>query len=371
MKAWQIVPAFSDAQQEGTADSWATIQAAINSAIASGAELLIPPGDYKTSATLVWAANWAAIRGISAVTTSITASGPGYNTFVVGNGSPFAGGASGYIEGLHLLGNSRPATPTGISCLQLNGMYEFKVESMIVDTNDIGFDMINNCFGSQYTNIRGGFGGTVNVGLYLRTGTQSGSDITINNAWLVGVFAGVCVAGSGGGYHVNGGQIAAGEGTSAPNDLAGAFVLGYDYLTAVTGSCSVDIRSTSFEGTNNAWVFRSCDQTYLVADAIGMNPTSQTSLAIGVYKGTNAKNAAFSFRDVTISGFWSNPQLIVADNSYASPTNQPFLESGTQIAAQAPTINGKNSFGWMVDAAGKLWASMLGQSGLSTDSVID
>jgi hypothetical protein len=347
-----IIPTGAD--PTGATDSYAAIQAAITAAIAQNRELLIPAGTYIVSAGLTAPSNAFRMRGAGANVTSITASTSGYNTLTIGTGTGVVE-PSGYVRDIHLLGNSRTSN-SGISALQLDGVRQYEVDSVTADTDDIGFDLINNCYGSQFTNIRGGFGGTLNVGVNLRTGAQSGSDISFYNPWVIGQIAGVEMSGGGGGYHFWGGQLGAGEGTAMATDTSGTVILGKDYLTGTTGEFSADFHGTSFEGTDYVWAFRGFDQGSLVTNGIYLNPASSSAPAIGVYKNTNDKNSAINFRGTVISGFWSNASLIV--RSGGSPHLQ-LVESGTYTASSNPTINGTPTF----------VTSMFLQSGITSANV--
>ena len=98
-------------------------------------------------------------------------------------------------------------------------------------------DLINNNFGDEFDNIRT-YQNSCNVGINLRTGNQSGSDLSFYNMWVVGPVAGVSISGGGGGYHFWGGQIGTDNNTS-PQDLTAAIILCKDYLTGATGDATL------------------------------------------------------------------------------------------------------------------------------------
>lgn len=346
---------FAGVDPTGATDSFTGLQNAINAAATASVELYLPAGTYKTSANLHANASQFRMRGAGPAVTSITASATGYNVLTIGTGTDGNQGPNGYVQGIHLIGATVPSSPTGISCLQLNAMLHYRVVDMQADTCDIGFDMINNNFATQFENIRGGFGGTLNVGLYLRNGAQSGSDISIYNAWINGKIAGVNIGDSGGGYHFYGGQITAGQGTGSPNDLAASVILCKDYLTSAHGSCDAEFFGTSFEGTDFAWIFRAFDQVNLATYSISINPTSGSTPAIGVFKVDTAPgNGRLSMHDTALSGNFSNSVLLTGINS----TGVFLTETGTYSAANNPTIGGVKQAVY----------TMAAQSGISTSN---
>lgn len=320
----------------GNTDSYAALQAAINLAGPNN-EMLLPAGKFKTSQMLVAPWNSFRLRGAGAQITSIVAMAPGYNTLRVGPGKITAISPGGYVRDIHLVGNGKPKIPSGISCLQLSGTIAYNVECVSVDTNDIGLDLINNNFATRYCNIRGGFGGSLNVGLYLRSGNQSGGDLLFEGLWINGDIAAASIAGQGGGYHFRGGQLTAGQNTTTPNDLAAAVIMGKDYLTGVLGESQADFSGTSFEGTNFAWVFRAFNQTNLVCNAIVLNPTSPSAPAIGVFKGTTMHSSRILLLGASIGGNWSNPALASIDGG-------AWTEIATYTQAAHPSIAQVNQF---------------------------
>lgn len=336
----QVVPTGAD--PTGKTDSYAALQNAINTAISSNSELDLPAGNYISSQSLIAASSAFRMRCAGANVTSISASAPGYNTLVVGPGvSGLTIGPNGYISDCKFSGAGRPSGSDGHSALQLNAAIQFDVRNITVDNADIGIDLIGTNYGSQFTNIRGGFAGDLNVGVNLRSGSQSGSDLSFNNAWITGQVAGVYMAGGGGGYHFIGGQIGAGSGTFAANDNSGAIVMGKDYLTGATGETTADFHGTSFEGTNFAWIFRTFNQVNLSLTDISANPASSSSPAIGFFKGDSMNNSHIHLTATIVSGIWSNAALVVGNGAWPSIW---WIEEGTYTAANNPTIHGAQTY---------------------------
>ena len=336
----QVSPTGAD--PTGKTDSYTALQNAINTAISTSSELDIPTGTYMVSKGLVATSNAFRMRCAGANVTSIAASAAGYNTLVVGTGTTgLSIGPNGYISDCKFSGAGKPSVSDGHSALQLNGAVQYDVRNVTVDYADIGIDLINNNFGSQFTNVRGGFAGDLNVGINLRTGSQSGSDLVFNNPWITGQIAGVYIAGGGGGYHFFGGQIGAGSGTFAAVDTSGAIVMGKDYLSGATGESSADFHGTSFESTNFAWVFRTFNQINLSLTGISANPASSSSPAIGFFKGDSMNNSHVTLTATTLSGNWSNAAMVVGNGAWPAIW---WIEEGTYTAANNPVIHGTQTY---------------------------
>lgn len=351
-----IVPVGAD--PTGVSDSFTAIQAAITLAISSGKCVYLPKGTYISSASLIAASNSFCLDAAGASTTSITASGAGYNTLVIGPGSVTYVGPNGHISDITLVGKSR--TADGHSALQLSGTVQYDVSRVTVATADIGFDLINNNYGVQFNDVRACFGGTCNVGVNLRTGAQSGSDISFNNPWISGVVAAMYMSGGGGGYHIYGGQLGGGIGIGSPSDTSGTVVMGKDYLSGAVGETTADFHGTSFEGTNDVWVFRTYSQIQLKTFGIYANPSDNVHPAIGFYKGTAMANSRIDIDGTTLSGYWSGAAML----SFAGTNGgfQNWWEKDTYSAAQNPTINSVSTYVF----------SMAAQSGLLQNAqVID
>jgi Pectate lyase superfamily protein len=353
----EVIPVGAD--PTGVADSRVAIQAAITSAIAQKKAVYIPQGNYIVSCpgssapALTFPSHTVMIHGAGATengypSTVITITGgPCTNMQVGPGGSISSQDPAGWVQDLRFIGTAVPGSPTGFSCLQLNGIPALEVDRVSCDYQDIGFDAINNNYGAVFNSIRGGAGGTLNVGVYMRTGPQSGSDITFISPWVSGITCGMCMSGGGGGYHVFGGQL--GARNTSPNDAAGSVILGWDYLTAATGSTSADFHGTSFEGTDYAWAFRAFDADYVETYNIAMNPSDGSHPALGVYKNTNFKNGHIDFHDSAISGHWApqvgNALMVVSGVTLSPPfPAYPVLEDGTHVTGNEPVINGTSTW---------------------------
>ena len=325
-------------------DDHVAIQACLTSAATSPyPECYIPAGAWKTSVGLTCSSAVSCkIRGAGADTTTITATGTGYNTIIVGSGAGNQAIPTGYTTGIHFAGATVPGSPTGISAFQLDGMNQYRVDDVSVTQDDIGVDMINDNYGTEFSNLRACFGGNCNVGVNLRIGTQSGSDISFFNPWVDGIIAGFSMSGDGGGYHLYGGQVGGGITTGSPVDTSASILMGRDYLSPSTlGEVTLDVHGTSFENTNNAWVFRAFNQVHLTTEGLYANPATSGAPAIGFYKNSLADNSNVQLDGTTLSGYWGATLISDNPNGYAGDF---FIENGTYPGANHPYINGVQTY---------------------------
>lgn len=300
------------AKGDGVADDTFALQSAINQALQYDSTIFIPSGTYKISSGLIaYDTICVRIQG-SGATTIIK---PTLSTFdVITIKGSTVEQPSGYIRDLSIVGPS--ARPSGFkAALKLDGMKQFEVRNINVDNVDIGFDLVNNCFGSTFHNLRAYYG--VNVGLNLRTGPQSGNDLTFYNVWLSGNVAAVHIANDSGGFHFYGGQFVSNAFQASNQDGNGAMIIGKDYITGTMGGVlNVTVDGVDFEGFKRCWAVRGYDQIGLTLRNCGMNPTDSTIKAIGLIKFTNAKQSKIYLEKINIKGYWSGTNLIDIGGNY-------------------------------------------------------
>lgn len=329
------------ADSTGVADSRAAIQAAANAAITTGKQLVIPSGTYSVSSPGLVFSGPIRVIGQGDYGTTIKASATGYTVLTVGDGASDYIGSTGYIRDLNIVGDyaTLPSSPNGFSCLNVSGQVQYEVDSINVSNCDVGYDLTDNSYGTQYTNLRGGFSGgnaLLNVGINLRAADQSGSDISFYNPWVQGKFCGVCITGNANGFHFYGGQISAHE-TSA-TDGAGSVIVGYDYETAAVAATGlVDFHGTSFEGTQNVWFVRGYGQTFLrLYD--DQFQADQAAAALGVYKNTNAGSGSVTFSHAYLGGTFSGASLLVDSGGFE------YIDEHETVGTAEITINGTAQF---------------------------
>lgn len=300
-----ITPAVTSAMKSGSADAYTAIQTALTAAETNCAEVYIPAGNYTSSAGLTYAANCARVRGGGGQVTLITASGSGYNTLTVGEGTGTQNVPSGYVRDIWLAGPGKPGSPTGQTCLVVNGLLKFVVDSVLTQNCDIGLNPINNNYGLVVYNYTAN-GGLDNVSINLGTGSVSGSDLTFVSNWLSGAVASVSMTSGAGGYHFYGGQMSILA--PSPCDTCGVLIMGKDYLTGSTtdlGTTGADLHAVSFENPSNGWAVRAFNETVLLLDRDPLFNYSATTL--GLYKNTHVGNGTqLDFRDIFVQGTFTN-----------------------------------------------------------------
>lgn len=327
------------AKGDGSTDDTAALTSWANAA--NGRKAYLPSGTYLCTTGPIFSNIATELYGdgsnsVISVTNN-TAQG-----IVFGNASSNNGVvAGGSVRNIKFQTSSgKPTARTGNAGLQLKNAIQVSVQGVTVTGFDMGFDLINNCYGSQFMNCRTIFSGN-NVGINLRTGSQSGSDIAFYNCWIGGAYAAVFMSGGGGGYHFFGGQYAGGLGFSAVQDAYGTIVMGQDWLSGSTGESSCEFHGVSFEGTEWIWIVRQLDTGPVGFFGCQFNPTQSNAPAIGLFKTSNAKNGKLFLANCTFSGFWSASTLISISGQYADYGIQ---EVGTYMAAQQPTLNGTGTY---------------------------
>ncbi|WP_081417108.1 glycosyl hydrolase [Paenibacillus sp. Soil522] len=298
----EVVPNF---------DSTSAFNNALAQAVADGVELYIPPGTYRTTATINAAGNNVMIRGAGGTETVIKPDSSAYDAIVIGKNSAFS--SSGHLRDLAVTGpTARPSSFT--AGIKIDEMRQFEISNVTVDNYDIGIDFVNNCFGSMTNNIRTGYG--VNVGLNLRTGTQSGNDLVFINSWLYGEIAAVHISNDCGGFQFVGGQFSTNlnSGTT-PNDERGAMIMGKDYISGIMGgAANILVQGIDFEGLQYGWAIRSYDQVGFIIKGCGIQPYDAP--ANGFLKMTNAKQSKVTIIAQQIRGQWSGSQLISVNGQF-------------------------------------------------------
>jgi hypothetical protein len=164
----------------------------------------------------------------------------------------------------------------------LDGVHWFAVRRCESLFSDIGFDIRNNGFLSEFNTCTTNLGTSTNVGILLRGATGltggaiagSGSDIQIRNCQMSGAHAGAWCEPNGGGYHFIGGQLTGGANATVNDDGAGCLVTGKSYTSQDTLAAAANNGDTTLSVNNGATWFSSG------AIQIGNGPTSSAGPTI-------------------------------------------------------------------------------------------
>lgn len=318
----------------GAEDAAPYLQRLVDQGAADRLPVVIPPGRYPLSRTVRYKAAQPMLSG-SGIATDLRPA-PGVSALIVEQPSLDIR-SGGHVRDLSITGPTRAPTDKSVG-LTISKCVQLITERVNINNVDIGLAWVNNCFGSVARDLSIGFGGKVNVGIDLREGWQSGSDLSIYDPWVHGRIAGIHVSGGGGGYHVYGGQVTGGQSTTAPNPNGGAVVIGRDYLTGRTGETSIDFTGTSFEGTNYVSLVRIHDQARVNLDGVNFAPQERSQPAIHALHLSNFKNGAVRIRGHNIGGAFSAAQLVRVDpDKYGGAT---IIEEIGYSSAHAVSIAG-------------------------------
>jgi hypothetical protein len=299
-------------------DSTGAINAAIAHCVDKGVELYIPAGTFRTTGPIGTfervnpAGKSIRIRGAGDKTIIKPDSNTDYDAIQLGANSQFQ--YSGYLKDIVIEGPT-PYGGNGRAAVKLDEMRQFRLENLTVRKYEIGYDLINNCFGTYFDNCR--THSDVHLALNLRTGPQSGNDINFNNCWFNGRIGSMYISGGSGGFQFRGGQMAGGQSLTAPDDSAGVVVLGKDYLTGEVGPVgNVSFEGVDFEGFKNMHAFRTYGEVELNVKNCGMQPLDSAKPALSFLKGTGVGSSSITLEKFKIRGYWSEPKLINISGEY-------------------------------------------------------
>lgn len=306
--------AVSDEQSPGF-DSYAALQAAVNECSDAGIELIIPVGTFNISQAIVSTKSKFFIRGYGTASRIKTTSNT-INAFTLGPGALGSGlEPTGYLSSFVVTSVGKSPATNSIGVF-LKGLRHFKLEEMHAENFTVGFDMIDNCYGTKFYGCRTVFD-ECKVGLILRgaenggTTWGSGSDIPFYDCWFHGVDGGVWIHPDGTGYHFYGGQITGGSSRTADADGFGSVVIGKNYYTGAVGTVgTVDFNGVDFEGAQRMWQIRAYGRANVAFRSCALLATNASQKALGVLKIDTAENGTWKFSDNNVNGDYSQGALV-------------------------------------------------------------
>jgi hypothetical protein len=213
-------------------------------------------------------------------------------------------GPAGEISGVRVRRASRDTDGAGIT---LRGVIQVSVRNCRAGGFHRGFDLINNCYGSEFRNCRSLFAENY-FAVTLREGSQSGSDITFDNCWMSGQFAAYAMAGGGGGYRITHGQASMGSEPQAlpgpTSEGVGVFVMGRDPFTgAKVGLGSVTITQVDVEGWTRFPAIQTYDQVDLVVrDSAFLGTQAGGNAATHIFHSHNERDSTTVWSGNTFTG---------------------------------------------------------------------
>lgn len=326
---------------DGIADDTISLQAAFNDGVLKNVPIFIPAGTYRTTAGINVIGNNVMIYGAGGNLTKIKPDAYTYDCLTIGPGASGSGiNPSGYIREIDFEGTTSWITGT-TAALKLDGMRQFEVKNVAVQRMPISFDLINKCYGSIFVNCRSNLGG---LPLNLRTGPQSGNDLSFLNCWFRGKDGSVWVAPDAGGFHFNHGQLTGGDNQGADNDAIGVIVLGKDYLTGAVGNvANIDFNGIDFEGSKYIHQVRAYGQAILTISNSSFLSTASATAAekpLGIIKTTNGLQSRITLLNNAVSGVWKAAKAIDVTGQ-GSVLN--IFEVGTAMVNGMVTFNGMSN----------------------------
>jgi hypothetical protein len=301
-------------------DNTQALQLALAATGEIGVELVLPPHDMIITEPLRYYYSNALLRGHGRYS-RIIAKGGGYTALTVGPGEGNNGIGNergGYLK--HFVIDAGPTAPNDMTAgLKLDNIRFLRVEGIQVEGFHFGFDLVNNCFGTSFHDIRTIFGGC-RVGMIQRGQKDgkwgSGSDIPVFNGWMAGTEAAYWINPGGGGYNFFGGQMGMGYGLTENRDDLGCIVIGKDYETGqIGGSGIVSIRGMDFEGWKRAFAIRGYGRCQVSVSNVSFLATDREQRALGVLKVTDGENGLWAITNCAYDGQYLEKDLLSLQSS--------------------------------------------------------
>ncbi|MBU7320058.1 glycosyl hydrolase family 28-related protein [Paenibacillus oleatilyticus] len=370
-------------EENANYDSTNALNAAFAAAIRKKLPCYVPPGTYQTSGPLVAKGSNVMIYGAGGTNTVIKTLSTDYDCILIGPGANMNNQSlGGFLRDIYFLGPVKQ--PQGVTAgVKLNGIRQFEVRNVQSDGFPIAFDLINNCFGSVFFNLRAQYNWNT-VALNLRSGFQSGNDLQFYNCWLGGTKAAVHISPASGGFHFWGGQLSAGFGLNAPDDNLGIVVIGKDLVTgAIGGTANIIFDGIDFEGYKHVWALRAFDKTNMAVRGCSFLANSGTD-ALGILKQQRAQSSQFTFENNTVRGPHSGPPIVIegeysafsiyelgTEMNRASFLNYPSLDTGLTMLEVSQiklgTGIGRSNYASKIVLGNVLLRSLNNQLQISTD----
>ena len=298
------------AKGNGVDDDTVPLQNAINESIDLKLPLFVPSGNYKITAGLTAPARNFMMYGVGGTLTKIIPDTYTFDVLTIGTAAGSVPiGSSGYLKDIFIEGKTTYYKTGYWTGVKLVSTRQYNVENVTVHKMPIGFDLISNCYGTVFNNCRAMLGG---LGLNLRTGGESGSDLNFYNCWLHGTDAAVHFSPDGGGYHFFGGQFAGGVNQTVDQDLLGAVVVGKDYITGAVGTTpNIIFDGIDFENTKYMHAIRGFGQTTMTIRNCSFLQTDSSTqglldASLSIIKNDNALQSQYIFNNNDIKGYWKS-----------------------------------------------------------------
>lgn len=279
----------------GTVDATSALNAFFQSMITHGDEGYLGAGIFKTSGELAivgTSTTFGGLRGAGSATIIKPAAGNYHGLRINIDG---ALNRKSPVSGITIIGQASSLPTNGKAGFILDATTLMPVYDVEVSGFDIGFDLINNCYNSSFYNPSVPRFDGCNCGLNLRSGLQSGSDISIYNSMLFGHNMAVNIEGGGGGFHFFGGEWSARNVSPTISDDLGVLTMGKVYVADGSGSVTngpyqVQLNGISMEGWQDIWAIRTWREFELTLSGCTFQATAATHVARGFIKMNDPQN---------------------------------------------------------------------------------
>jgi hypothetical protein len=262
---------------------------------------------------------------------------------LIGNGVGVDGFVGGKVEGINVTSSGTGAMTSGAIGFCSAGITNVEYDLCVASGMMIGFDAVENCFGTTWNNCQSGSGGTCQVGINIRSGATggAGNQVKVNNGWMTGKVAGASVSPNSDGIIFSGGQL--GCTSSDGSDNVGPVIWGKDFVTGALGNLGeLSILQVDME-QYDGWALRGFGQVNLDVQScpfISRSVNGGGQKSIGVLKCDNAANMRLTIERSDLAGDFSALKPVVI-NGYGGGS---YYERGSLIenvtfasAAQVPS----------------------------------
>lgn len=318
------------------------IQRAIDVCSAAGGGLVtLPPKKFRTDATITQKVG-VSVKGVRAktrvVSTSISFNCWRVNEGTYGDGTYIV--ASGRCEDISFEGPSALTYPSAATTAAhvMDNSTMFVNRGLSATNYPIGFDLINNNYNTTYYDTVVPRFKACELGINLRTGSQSGSDIHFFNSQIFAWQTSVAVSGGGGSYSFTGFQF--GNNNSTTSDGTGVIMLGWDWVTqTATGTVgNTAFQNGGVEGPKYNWMIRATERVYATFRNVSFLAVDSTaSKMLGFLKMTSASTSQIHFDGCGhgSASYYANDPFMVISGA-AHPV---YSEQGWRINYQGNALN--------------------------------
>lgn len=287
------------------------VQRAIDVATANprGGKVVLGPRWFVTDATVVGKSNVSivGIRGVTQFrTTATTFDGVRINTGINLDSNV-------EVSGFAVRGPTGGVTSGTTAAIKIDQSTNLECRDLEGHQYPIGLDLVNNNYNTSFYNFMVPRFASCALGINIRRGADSGSDLYFFNTQLNAYQCCVCLDGGGGGYYFYGFQF--GNVNTVSSDATGVIMLAYDWIAqAITSSGSLAqtlFCGGSIEGPHYNWMIRGYSRSFVTFQNVSFQATAtDATRMLGFMKFTTMSNSRISFVDCEVRGHYAQQNII-------------------------------------------------------------